>query len=98
MPVNITYEELDACLGEAFALTGGQTPLELRLIEIKRLADTPDGPAGRLPFSLLFRGPLEPVMPQRIYPLHNARIGEVELFLVPVGPDAEGMCYEAVIN
>jgi hypothetical protein len=49
-------------------------------------------------FSLLFRGPLEPVFPQCIYRLSHATLGGIELFLVPLGPDGQGMRYEAVFN
>jgi hypothetical protein len=52
----------------------------------------------RLPFSLLFRGPREIVLPQRIYPLSHTILGTFGLFLVPIGPDAEGMRYEAIFT
>ena len=57
---------------------------------------SPEAPRRRAPFSLLFRGPMTPILPQRIYPLEHAQLGVFELFLVPVGPDQHGMCYEAV--
>jgi hypothetical protein len=37
-------------------------------------------------------------MPQRIYRLQHEELGQLELFLVPIGPDADGMCYEAVFS
>jgi hypothetical protein len=49
-------------------------------------------------FSLLFRGPMAPVLPQRIYRLDHNSLGRLEIFLVPLGPDGEGMQYEAVFN
>ena len=52
----------------------------------------------RVPFSLLFRGPRTPVLPQRIYTLAHAQLGTFDLFLVPTGPDSGGMCYEAVFG
>jgi hypothetical protein len=55
------------------------------------------GPDGeeRLQFSLEFRGPAETFMPQGTYPLTHAELGELTLFLVPLGPDADSMRYEA---
>jgi hypothetical protein len=48
---------------------------------------------------LLFRGPTQPALTQGTYVLEGpADIGRLALFLVPVGPDAEGLCYEAVFN
>ena len=47
-------------------------------------------------FSLVFRGAMEPVLEQRIYTLENDNLGSLEIFMVPIGPDNSGMCYEAV--
>jgi Domain of unknown function (DUF6916) len=57
-----------------------------------------DAKGNRLPFSLFYRGPLTPVLPQRIYPVEHPGLGILELFLVPVGPDDGAMCYEAVFT
>src|SRR5258708_13798619 len=68
--------------------------LDLRLAEAGRLG----GPAiegGRDPFSLVFPGPLEPVPHQRIWPLRHHALGDFQIFLVPLGPRGEAMCYEA---
>ena len=47
---------------------------------------------------MLFRGPLAPVMPQRIYPLAHETLGSLELFIVPIGPRDGGMVYEAIFT
>lgn len=49
-------------------------------------------------FSILFCGPDGQVLPQRIYRLRHADLGTLELFLVPVGRDPQGVLYEAVFN
>jgi hypothetical protein len=49
-------------------------------------------------FSLVFRGPKAPLVPQGLYLLQHERLGELSLYLVPVGPDNGGMQYEAVFN
>ncbi len=51
-----------------------------------------------LMFSLMFRGPREPVYPQHIYRVTHAALGEMDLFLVPVGRDQNGVSYQAVFN
>ena len=48
--------------------------------------------------ALLFRGPREPVFPQRIHVLSSPDAGNMHIFLVPIGPDDKGMRYEAVFN
>jgi hypothetical protein len=49
-------------------------------------------------FSIFFHGPAEHFMQQGMVKLQNARLGEIEIFLVPVGRDAAGFQYEAVFN
>jgi hypothetical protein len=49
-------------------------------------------------FSLFFHGPQTPFMPQAIYMLQHAKLGALEIFLVPVARDQDGFEYEAVFN
>jgi hypothetical protein len=53
------------------------------------------GPDGR-PFSLELRGPVEPSLPQRTYPLRHEALGTLEIFIVPVARDGDATTYEAV--
>src|SRR5438045_985523 len=50
----------------------------------------------RAPFSIVFRGPATPILPQRIYRLEHAALGTFDLFLVLIGPDERGLRYEAI--
>ncbi len=51
------------------------------------------------PFSLVFRGPIEPVLNQGMYSLYHEQIGTIEnIFLVPIDADGNGRYYEAVFN
>lgn len=91
----LTNQNFRDCLHTRFLMEvapGGTVPLEL--VEI-----TEGNYSPRLEnFSLFFRGPLSPFYPQRIYRLSHEELGEMEIFLVPVGPDSNGMRYEAVFN
>lgn len=53
---------------------------------------------GRLPFSLEFHGRHRGHLHQQIWRLEHETLGTLDLFLVPLGPDANGMRYEAVFN
>jgi hypothetical protein len=71
----------------------------MELIEIYDISDSRgDRKPGRTPFSLVFRGPDEPIYPQKSYRFEHEEIGAHDIFIVPVGPDTEGMRYEAVFN
>jgi len=73
--------------------------LELRLAEVSPLSpETSLAGASRAPFRMIFRGPAQPVHPQQTLPLDHSQLGRVEIFLVPIGPDAQGMLYEAIFT
>lgn len=71
---------------------GNRLPLELA--ELKTGA--PDSQVEHM--SLLFRGPLEPLLAQKIYRIEHPETGPFELFIVPVGQDSSATLYEAVFN
>ena len=98
----LTHDDFAGRVGEQFEMRVADGPsVALELIEATE-GDTPGGrgPEGqeRRQFSLVFRGPATPVMPQGTYPLGHAELDGLELFLVPVGPDEEGMQYEAAFG
>lgn len=98
----LTATSFAPAMGDTFALDGGEAGrLELELVAV-RLHD-PDAPAedasgSRAGFTLEFRGPVEPVLPQRIYGLEHPSFGMLEIFIVPVGRDEAGTTYEAVFS
>lgn len=98
----VTAASFAPAVGETFTLDAGDSGrLELELLE-SRLHDADAPPEGasrtRAPFSLLFRGPVEPVLPQRIYHLEHVSVGAIDIFIVPVGQDDAGTTYEAVFG
>ncbi|MDP9122980.1 MAG: hypothetical protein M3O15_16675 [Acidobacteriota bacterium] len=87
-------------LGSRFRLRAVPDALEidLELAEVQELGSQ-SAPAGRrAPFTVSFRGPRSPHLPQRTYQLDHDGMGRFELFLVPVGFDGGGLRYEAVFN
>jgi hypothetical protein len=73
----------------------------LRLGGVRGLAPPPGArqPApGREGFSLLFSGSARAGVPQGTYTIEHDRLGSFLLFLVPVGPRAPELSYEAVVN
>ena len=90
-----TRGDFEPHVGGAFRLDADGQALAVRLTEAKPVG-SPAQEGGREPFSLLFVGPPEPVLPQRIYRLEHAEMGALDLFLVPIGRGPEGTRYEAV--
>jgi hypothetical protein len=69
-------------------------PFPLKLIQVVPCAKTAQSEA----FSLLFQGPVAHFIPQGIHKINHVQLGEVDLFLVPVGKNEHGFEYEAVFN
>jgi hypothetical protein len=93
----LTCDQFAGRVGERFevAVEGG-APLVLELTEATEGSEAggpgPDG-QERQQFSLVFLG--IPGLAQGTYRLVHAELGDLELFLVPIGPRGEGMQYEA---
>jgi hypothetical protein len=75
--------------------TADGTNVDLQLTEVTDHGspgtDTGAPPEARLDqFSLVLTGPVEPLLTQQIYELKGPDAQAVELFIVPMGPDATG--------
>ena len=68
--------------------------VELELIEVSELKKTGRQEA----YSILFRGPPDKTLRQGMYKTEHARLGAVDLFIVPIGREEDGLRYEAVFN
>ena len=95
-----TQTTFAAHLGETFHVHhDAPSPLEMELTDVTSLGSADNAAAGqRDPFSVLFQGPADALLEQRIYTLSHEAMGTFELFLVPLGPAANGMRYEAVFT
>jgi hypothetical protein len=101
----LTAEDFTQFLDEKFAIQLDQTEdggnvqvLSLTLVEVSSLGDAPRDSENRQPFSILFLGPNEPILQQKIYTLRHEKMRELPLFLVPLGPRDQGIIYEAVFT
>ena len=71
--------------------------MPLTLIDIQPLANHAAN-TMRAPFSLIFKSSIQHVLPQNTYRVRDPNRGEVDMFLVPLGRDAQGVTYQAVYN
>ena len=72
------------------------TPFILR--QATALPDRSDGRLPRPPFVLMFAVADPTVRGQGNYELAHPTLGPIDIFLVPVGRDGDGILYEAVFN
>lgn len=100
MTVELTSGTFAPHVGEAFevAPAGGAESFQAVLSSCEEHGGA-GRVAGRVPFSLVFHSAdRERYWPQQIFTLRHPDLGELALFMVPLGPDDRGMQYEAVVN
>ena len=94
-PSQYRVETFTPHIGSAFKVTmQAGASLGLELVEVQPGPTSPKV----MQFSIFFRGPREPALSQRMYHLQHPRLGEMDLFLVPVAQEPQGMMYQAVFN
>ena len=98
MPATLTEKEFSQHLNTKFQLKLTDGELTLELVEVQGYPAGPNERGGMERFSVFFDGPGDVRLPQHIYQLAHERMGEFEIFLVPVSGDAQGYRYEAVFN
>ena len=96
----VTKEAFAAHLNTEFVLIPeAGSPVPMTLLQVTGLGN-PSSPAStaspRAPFSIVFRAAPNVRLPQRIYRLEHDAMGVMNIFIVPIGPDAQGMRFEAV--
>lgn len=95
--MQFSYGAFNACLDQIFTLRQNDASEELRLIQVDRLEQA-HAAEGREAFSIVFESVSQQALPQKIYALSHPELGEFELFIVPIGQDANGTRYEAVFS
>jgi hypothetical protein len=92
MPKNLTSADFAPHIHTRFRVA----TLEDYELELTEVIDSSNAQLEQ--FSLNFTGIFSPWLSQGSYKLVHPQMGEYELFLVPVGPDAAGMLYQAVFS
>jgi hypothetical protein len=93
----VRREQFAACIDQNFEMVFSDGTLPVKLSEAKQWG--PDQPAHiRQPFTLTFRIGRNLRLPQGIYKMRNAGLGEMEIFLVQIAADQNSSTFEAVFN
>ena len=70
------------------------TVIEAQLVEVEGHASSEEIQQ----FSLFFKGPNEPLLPQKTYSIEHGRMSDFDLFIVPIAADKTSASYEAVFS
>ena len=90
---NYTFEDFDSQVGKPFQIEFGKDNIQnCNLIEAKKSLSVKNS------FSLIFESPQADIYEQAIYSVKNSDLGDMELFLVPVNGDDQGVQYEAIFT
>jgi hypothetical protein len=90
-----SYEVFSENLNAVFQIRVAPDKLvEVKLVEVSELKKSPQQER----FSIVFKGPNDTLLPQHAYEMTLETAGTFNIFLVPVGMEADGFLYEAVFN
>ena len=94
----LSYESFAPHVRETFSLAIGESSLDVTLVEAKRHPVRPVAGLRAEPFCLYFKSQSQVVLPQKLYPMSNAGMGKLNIFIVPIAREKDGIVYEAVFN
>jgi hypothetical protein len=95
----LTVESFGPHVGSSFWVefpSGGK--VELRLVRAAKVMESEAARLERHPFSLFFVGPKSYRLEQSIYHVTHPSMEALDIFIVPVGQDAQTYSYEAVFT
>ena len=95
MEASLTHEEFTQHVNTKFKVQVDENnSVDLELTEISELKLYP----RQEEFTIVFRGPSDAFLDQGVRYFKHDRMGEFEIFIVPIKQDADGYYYEAVFN
>src|SRR5215831_425391 len=97
MAAKLTEKEFSQHLHTKFRARVNDQDRELELVAVKPYLPQANEQTGLERFSVFFDGP-NFYLPQRLYSLEHERMGQFDIFLVPIGQNGDSFRYEAVFN
>lgn len=96
----LTHTDFERYLDTIFTLyTSEKDVFDARLIRVETIGRKPEDTRQRWAYSLIFHIPEKKrYLVQKVYQLTHPDMGNLDLFLVPLGPDESGVRYEAVFT
>ena len=97
MAAELTEKEFSQHLHTKFQTRFNDQLIDLELADVKPYLSQQNESSGMERFSIFFDGPAV-YLPQSIYTLEHERMGQFEIFLVPIAQNGDSFRYEAVFN
>ena len=97
----LTYKDFEASINQPFQIHFGADQLLTVTLTEFRLWGQPapdEKPDAYQPFTIVFQSDITQYLPQATYRIANERIGDHDIFIVPLGPNKLGVQYEAVFS
>ena len=96
MPKDITHQDFKSILGETIELAAGESCFRAKVDSVELLRENPG--QQRPPFSVELLADIADNYAQQVYKISHPALGELSLFVVPLGPEKDGMLYQIVFN
>ena len=93
-----SYEFFAPHVREVFSMTVGESSVDMTLMEARRRPPRVVAGLRAEPFTLYFKSQSQVVLPQKMYPFKVKGSQSLNIFIVPVARDKDGIVYEAVFN
>ena len=97
--MTLTKQSFENIHDNAFAIFFDlDNAISSELIEVKAINSHTLAEGQAEPFSLVFQVKDDRVFEQNTFKIQHEELGDLELFLVPIGADKNGVSYEAVFT
>lgn len=93
-----TYEQFASHLHGTFSVGLGVSTVEMTLVQATKGKPRDWEGLRKEPFSLIFKCANTVILPQQIYRFQRDGFGKMDIFIVPVGRERDGIVYQAVFN
>lgn len=99
MSTYFTAEEFQKQLNTNYRVKlADNSTVNLELVEVKARVSDESEQQGLERFSAFFQGPAERQLPQQTYSFEHEKMGQLDIFIVPIAQNEQGFRYEAVFN
>ncbi len=100
--MRLTFNDFEPLLNQTFRIHyGNGETLPVTLAEVtagKNPSSSGENGEPYYPFTLVFQSGITSYLPQHTYRIEHEQLGSHDIFIVPLGTNAQGMRYEAVFS